>query len=84
MATMVNNRKRYIAEHISHRYCLKVIKFHCNSFSGLRAVGESLVGGEGAMCLVLWSILGAIFDQTASKRDAAHCKKCHFVEDRPE
>ena len=31
----------------SHRYCIKVIKFHCNNFSGLRAVEEKLVEGAG-------------------------------------
>ena len=31
---------------MSHRYCLKLTKSHCTSFSGLRAVEESSVGGR--------------------------------------
>ena len=41
--TMANNRQRYIVQNMSHGYCLKVTKFHCNSFSDLRANDESSV-----------------------------------------
>ena len=44
MATMANDRQRYITQNMSHKYYLKVTKFHCNSFCDLRAVKEHLVG----------------------------------------
>ena len=47
----VNNEQQYIAQNMSHRrYCLKVIKFQCTSFSGLGAVEERSSGGGGALC----------------------------------
>ena len=46
MATMANNRQRYIAENMSRGYCLEAAKFRCISFAGLRAVEESLVMGN--------------------------------------
>ena len=35
----------YIAQSMSHACCLKVAKFHCNSFSGVITVEKSSVGG---------------------------------------
>ena len=43
MATIMNNRQRYIALNMSRTYCLKVTKCHCTRFSGLKAVEKSLV-----------------------------------------
>ena len=45
MVTMVNNRQLYINR--SHRYCLKVTKFHWNHFSDFKAVEESFVADGG-------------------------------------
>ena len=45
MATKENNRQRYIAQTVSHRYCLEVTKFLCTNFGGLRVVEESRFGG---------------------------------------
>ena len=40
-------KQHYIAQNMSHRFCIKVTKFHSCSFSCLRAVEEGVVGGGG-------------------------------------
>ena len=46
MATIVNNRRQVITQNMLFKHCLKVEKFPCFSFSGLRAVEESSVGWD--------------------------------------
>ena len=45
MTAIVNIRQRYIAQNMSYKYCPRVIKFHCTSFCGLRAMVESSLDG---------------------------------------
>ena len=53
---MVNNRQQYVAQNMSQRYCLKVIKFQCTSFNDQKEQWRKVPtggggGGEGAQCV---------------------------------
>ena len=57
LATMVNNRQRYIAQNMSQRYCVQ----------RLRAVEESSVWGRGTFFPSLPGLIGSSTKQTSFK-----------------